>query len=181
MILLWEVMHMWQIKAVLTRKGKADWDTTSNFQKIPTRLLVGLNNPWSKWGTKYEDVLIEGQTVTSKQEAKDFTGEYEVEVTDGELNVFVQATPGTRKDKNGDPVLNYIIVRAIPEGEVSALEVLQEQINSYKDKVGDGSNYSEETLKVFYEAIAGSGKTDSGAVSRQRSDRAGGKGYSGSL
>ena len=139
-------------------EGKSGLGYNFELPEDTYKVTVGLNNPWSKWGTKYEDVLIEGQTVTSKQEAKDFTGEYEVEVTDGELNVFVQATPGTRKDKNGDPVLNYIIVRAIPEGEVSALEVLQEQINSYKDKVGDGSNYSEETLKVFYEAIAAAEK-----------------------
>lgn len=145
-------------KGCTYQEGKSGLGYNFELPENTYKVTVGLNNPWAQWGTKYEDVLIEGKTVTSKQEAKNFVGEYEVEVADGQLNVFVQATPGTRKDTGGDPVLNYIIVRAIPSGEVSALEVLKEQINSYKEKVGDGSKYSEETLKIFNDAIAAAEK-----------------------
>ena len=55
-------------------EGKSGLGYNFELPEDTYKVTVGLNNPWSKWGTKYEDVLIEGQTVTSKQEAKDFTG-----------------------------------------------------------------------------------------------------------
>lgn len=118
-------------------------------------VTVGIDNPWAQYGTKYEDIIIEGEKVEEKLTAVGFEKEYEVTVTDGELNVFVQATPGTRNDSGGDPVLSYIIVKA--EAQYT-LEALQIQITSYKEKVeaaeSAGTTYTEATRIAFTETLA---------------------------
>lgn len=74
-------------------------------------VTVGIHNPWSQWGKKYEDILIEGKSVKTSLLAQDFEETYVANVTDGVLDVFVQANPSKRNSTDDDPVLNYIIVR----------------------------------------------------------------------
>ena len=97
------------------------------------QVTVGIDNPWSKWGTKHEDILLEGEKVESNLTAKDFEKTYDVTVDDGTLNVFVQAT--SRSSTSDDPVVNYITVKAIPSGDkVNALDILKATVESYKEK-----------------------------------------------
>ena len=123
--------------------------------KLPEReddtylVTVGIDNPWSQWGTKYEDIIIEDQMVEENLTAVGFEEEYEVTVSDGELNVFVQAHPDSRTETGDDPVLNYIIVKAKPQ---YMLEALQIQIDSYKSRV-EGGSYGEESKAAFDKAI----------------------------
>ena len=72
-------------------------------------VTVGIDNPWAQYGTKYEDIIIEDQMVEENLTAEGFEGEYEVTVTDGELNVFVQAHPDSRTESGDDPVLLSLI------------------------------------------------------------------------
>lgn len=78
-------------------------------------VTVGIDNPWAQYGTKYEDIIIEDQMVEENLTAEGFEEEYEVTVTDGELNVFVQAHPDSRTETGDDPVLSYIIVKTAEE------------------------------------------------------------------
>ena len=114
------------------------------------KVTVGIDNPWSQWGTKTEDILLEGEKVESGLTAKDFEGTYEVTVIDGQLNVFVQAT--SRSSTSDDPVLNYIIVKAIPGEDVDQLEVLKALVNKYKAAV-EGKTYTPVSMSAFNEAI----------------------------
>ena len=95
-------------------------------------VTVGIDNPWNEWGTKYEDILIEGQMVEENLTAEGFEKEYEVTVTDGELNVFVQAHPDSRTESGDDPVLSYIIVKAKAEEpeDPSVLTIKSVEANS---------------------------------------------------
>ena len=97
-------------------------------------VTVGIDNPWAQYGTKYEDIIIEDQMVEENLTAEGFEEEYEVTVTDGELNVFVQAHPDSRKETGDDPVLNYIIVKAKadqPE-DPSVLTIESVEANSHQ-------------------------------------------------
>lgn len=102
-------------------------------------------------GTKKEDILLEGEKVESGLTAKDFEGTYKVTVTDGELNVFVQAT--SRSKAGDDPIVNYIIVKAIPGSEADALAVLKVTVQKYLEKVA-GKDYTTTTKAAFDQAIA---------------------------
>lgn len=82
-------------------------------------------------GNQKEDIILEGQKVESGLTAKDFEKEYEVTVTDGTLNVFVQST--SRSSTSDDPVLNYIVVKT-EAGEANQLEVLANVIKNYTEK-----------------------------------------------
>ena len=116
------------------------------------QVTVGIDNPWSQWGTKYEDILLEGNKVESKLTAKDFEKTYDVTVDDGTLNVFVQAN--SRSSTSDDPIVNYIIVKAIPSREeVSALALLKATVENYKAKA-EGKNYSTKTKEAFDKAIS---------------------------
>ena len=72
-------------------------------------------------------------------------------VTDGELNVFVQAT--SRSKAGDDPIVNYIIVKAIPGSEADALAVLKVTVQKYLEKVA-GKDYTTTTKAAFDQAIA---------------------------
>ena len=116
------------------------------------QVTVGIDNPWSKWGTKHEDILLEGEKVESNLTAKDFEKTYDVTVDDGTLNVFVQAT--SRSSTSDDPVVNYITVKAIPSGDkVNALDILKATVESYKEKT-EGKKYSTATKDAFDKAIS---------------------------
>lgn len=97
-------------------------------------VTVGIDNPWSQWGTKYEDIIIEDTMVEENLTAAGFEEEYEVTVTDGELNVFVQAHPDSRTETGDDPVLSYIIVKAKTEepADPSVLTIQSVDANSYQ-------------------------------------------------
>ncbi len=110
-------------------------------------VTVGLINPWAQWGNKYEDIIIEDTVVEENRLAKDFVGTYDVTVTDGELNVFVQAHD--RKSKDDDPILNYIIVKA-KNVQADWLEVLKETIASCDSQM-EGKVYTPAT-KAAYDA-----------------------------
>ncbi len=127
-------------------------------------VTVGINNPWSQWGTKYEDIIIEDTMVEENLTAVGFEKEYEVTVTDGELNVFVQAHPDSREGSGDDPVISYIIVKAKPQYTLDALQI---QIDSYKARV-EGSAYGEASKAAFDEAIeAAQALVDSGAATEE--------------
>ena len=97
-------------------------------------VTVGIDNPWAQYGTKYEDIIIEDQMVEENLTAEGFEGEYEVTVTDGELNVFVQAHPDSRTESGDDPVLSYIIVKAKTEepADPSVLTIESVEANSHQ-------------------------------------------------
>ena len=97
-------------------------------------VTVGIDNPWAQYGTKYEDIIIEDQMVEENLTAEGFEGEYEVTVTDGELNVFVQAHPDSRTESGDDPVLSYIIVKAKTEEpeDPSVLTIESVEANSHQ-------------------------------------------------
>ena len=118
----------------------------SSCRKAIYEVTVGIDNPWHQWGTKKEDILLEGEKVESGLTAKDFEGTYKVTVTDGELNVFVQAT--SRSKSGDDPIVNYIIVKAIPGSEADALAVLKVTVQKYLEKVA-GKDYTTTTKAAF--------------------------------
>lgn len=97
-------------------------------------VTVGIDNPWAQYGTKYEDIIIEDQMVEENLTAVGFEEEYQVTVTDGELNVFVQAHPDSRTESGDDPVLSYIIVKAKTEepADPSVLKIQSAEANSYQ-------------------------------------------------
>lgn len=114
-------------------------------------VTVGISVPnW--WGTKNVEVVMEGETVAQKSCPQNQLTEIkqEVTVTDQELNVMVHnPNAGSRGE---DPVLSYIIVKAVPSGDVESLQVLQELINTYQSKI-EGNSYSEETKAEFDKAV----------------------------
>lgn len=110
-------------------------------------VTVGMQNPWSG---RNITVNLEGEakgTLTSFYGSLD-EGTYEVEVTDGELNVFIN-NPGNTS-QYGDPVCSYVIVKAVPIADSASLKAL---IEKYETSVA-GKTYSEDTLEAFNKVLA---------------------------
>nr|WP_288978799.1 Ig-like domain-containing protein [uncultured Blautia sp.] len=110
-------------------------------------VTVGFKNPWD---TRNVDIKLEGETVESdltltKSQLIEKT--YKTEVTDGELNVMVHSPK--RTNQYGDPVLSYIIVKAVA---AYTTDRITEVIASYQSAM-DGHNYSESTKGAFDKAV----------------------------
>ena len=143
--------YRYQSDKITYEAGKSGIDYRFELPEGNYEVTVGIDNPWHQWGTKTEDILLEGEKVESGLTAKDFEGTYEVTVTDGELNVFVQAT--SRSKSGDDPIVNYIIVKAIPGSDADALAVLKVTVQKYLEKA-EGKDYTTTTKAVFDQAIA---------------------------
>ena len=143
--------YRYQSDAITYEAGKSGIDYRFEVPEGNYEVTVGIDNPWHQWGTKTEDILLEGEKVESGLTAKDFEGTYQVTVTDGELNVFVQAT--SRSKSGDDPIVNYIIVKAIPGSDADALAVLKVTVQKYLEKV-EGKDYTTTTKEAFDQAIA---------------------------
>ena len=143
--------YRYQSDKITYEAGKSGIDYRFELPEGNYEVTVGIDNPWHQWGTKTEDILLEGEKVESGLTAKDFEGTYKVTVTDGELNVFVQAT--SRSKAGDDPIVNYIIVKAIPGSEADALAVLKVTVQKYLEKVA-GKDYTTTTKAAFDQAIA---------------------------
>ena len=96
--------YRYQSDKITYEAGKSGIDYRFELPEGNYEVTVGIDNPWHQWGTKKEDILLEGEKVESGLTAKDFEGTYKVTVTDGELNVFVQAT--SRSKAGDDPIVN---------------------------------------------------------------------------
>ena len=142
--------YRYQSDKITYEAGKSGIEYQFEVPEGDYKVTVGIDNPWSKWGTKKEDIILEGQKVESGLTAKDFEKEYEVTVTDGTLNVFVQST--SRSSTSDDPVLNYIVVKT-ETGEADQLEVLANVIKNYTEKT-EGKTYKKATKEAFDQAIA---------------------------
>lgn len=135
-------------------------------------VTVGIQVP-NYWGTKKIDIELEGTKVeTQKSFAQNTLVEedYNVTVTDGELNVKVHNPQAA--SRGADPVLSYIIVKAVTE-DVDQLEVLQLTVDEYLAKT-ENKGYTEKTKAVFDQAIADAQKlikdqsTDAEAIQAAR-------------
>ena len=111
-------------------------------------VTIGVKSPWSDRKISYD---LEGTCVESGLtlgQGSLVERSYNVTVTDGELNLFAYATD--RTSSYVDPILSYIIVKAVPEYTV---DVLKTAINTYREKM-IGKNYSEKSIAAFEEAVA---------------------------
>ncbi|WP_029231365.1 Ig-like domain-containing protein [Butyrivibrio sp. VCB2006] len=109
-------------------------------------VTIGVKSPWSARDISYD---IEGTCVESglnlgQNSLVERT--YNVEVTDGTLNLYAYAT--NRTSSYVDPLLSYIIVKAVPEYDVNTLRAA---IESYRSAM-EGKTYTKETLLAFEEA-----------------------------
>ena len=110
-------------------------------------VTVGIQNPWSSRnlavhleGEEKGSLTLSGSTLVE--------GTYEVDVTDGELNVFLN-NPGNTS-QYGDPICSYIIVKAVPVADTASLEAM---IANYEALI-EGNTYTEDTLAAFNEVLA---------------------------
>ncbi|MBQ9590855.1 MAG: Ig-like domain-containing protein [Butyrivibrio sp.] len=115
----------------------------SNNEYIVT---IGVKSPWSSRQISYE---IEGSEV----EAGVTLGQnslveksYTVEVNDGKLDIFAYAT--NRTSSYVDPILSYIIVKAVP---AYTYETLISAIKMYREAM-EGHNYSDKSVAEFDKA-----------------------------
>ena len=125
-------------------------------------VTVGLRVPaW--WDNRSVDIDLEDQQVGSQiyLKGKTSTGAtvektYDVDVTDGELNVKVYNSK--RSSAAEDPMVSYIIVKAVTD-DVDQLEVLKLAVKEYQDKY-DNSDviYTEKSKKTFEDALAAAQK-----------------------
>ncbi len=110
-------------------------------------VTVGIKNPWS---SRTVDIVIEGETVADGITCSQSTlveNTYTVSVSDNELEVFVHNPD--RTSQYVDPVLSYIIVKAVP---AYTIETLRAALATYAAAM-DGHEYSDATMEV-YEAAA---------------------------
>ncbi len=109
-------------------------------------VTVGIKNPWS---SRTVDIVIEGETVADAITCGQSTlveNTYTVSVTDNELNVFVHNPD--RTSQYVDPVLSYIIVKAVPAYTIDTLKAALEKYASEME----GHEYSDATLETYNDA-----------------------------
>ncbi len=116
-------------------------------------VTVGIHIPnW--WSDRYVDITLENTKAVTDRLCKKNTSSaetYQVEVTDGELNLFVEATPSRRTSTDYDPMLSYIIVEAA--NITSNLSMLQELVEKCESQAAEGSVYTEKSWKLYQEAL----------------------------
>ena len=110
-------------------------------------VTIGVKSPWSARDISYdlEGVNVESGLNLGQGSLVERT--YNVEVTDGTLNLYAYAT--NRTSSYVDPLLSYVIVKAVPE---YTYETLISAINKYRAEM-EGKVYSEKSLAVFEEAV----------------------------
>ncbi len=111
-------------------------------------VTIGVKSPWSSRDISYslEGKEVESGLTLGQNSLVERT--YNVEVTDGELNLYAYAT--NRTSSYVDPLLSYIIVKAVPE---YTTDILVKALETYEEKM-NGKNYSEKTLAAYNEAAA---------------------------
>ena len=110
------------------------------------QVTIGVKSPWSARDISYD---LEGSNVESGLTLGQSTlveRTYTVEVTDGELNLYAYAT--NRTSSYVDPLLSYIIVKAVP---AYTYETLEAAIASYRQQM-EGVTYTEKSLSAYEEA-----------------------------
>lgn len=134
--------------------NRVDGETGFHFAfELPDResnryeVTVGVQNPWSgrTLAVNLEDETAGSFTLTGSTLVENT---YEVEVEDGELNVFLN-NPGNTS-QYGDPICSYIIVKAVAVADTASLEAL---IANYEAAI-EGNTYADDTLEAFNEALA---------------------------
>ncbi len=133
-------------------------------------VTVGIRIPnW--WSDRYVDITLENTKVAADRFCKKNTSTaetYQVEVTDGELNLFVEATPSRRTSTDYDPMMSYIIIEAAHI--TTDLDMLQELVGKCEAQAGEGLVYTEKSWKTYQEALADAkaliqdGSTDEDAI-----------------
>ena len=109
-------------------------------------VTVGVKSPWSN---RTADIVMEGQTVDSKITLAQNTlveKTHKVTVTDGTLNIFV--TNPTRENQYQDPLLSYIIVKAVP---AYTIETLKTALAKYAQEMS-GHEYTGKTQAAYDKA-----------------------------
>ncbi len=112
------------------------------------QVTIGVKSPWSSRDISYdlEGTCVESGLTLGQSTLVERT--YTVEVTDGELNLFAYAT--NRTSSYVDPLLSYIIIKAVP---AYTYETLVSAIRYYREQM-EGKTYAEKSLNVFEEAVA---------------------------
>lgn len=111
-------------------------------------VTIGVKSPWSARDISYD---LEGANVESGLnlgQGSLVEKTYTVEVTDGELNLYAYAT--NRTSSYVDPLLSYIIVKAVPEYTVDTLKTAIDNLR----KAMEGKTYTKESLAAFEAAVA---------------------------
>ena len=91
------------------------------------------------------DIVSEGETVVEKEKLfkyKLVETAFSQTVTDGMLNIFVH-NPDRGKDGMKNPILNYIIIRAVPDYDSEVLQILVDKITIPEE---EKQNYSQSTV-----------------------------------
>lgn len=117
-------------------------------------VTVGFKNPWSH---RTVDVVLEGTTYTSALSLDQNTlreSKNELSVSDGQLNVFVHNP--SRKDAYTDPIINYIIIKAVIPSDTTTLVTKIHLIEqALAAAAASGINYAREPLGELYLDAAG--------------------------
>lgn len=111
------------------------------------QVTAGFMNPWSD---RDVDVKLEGRTAGASANLQQETlieKQYTVEVTDGELNVMVHSPK--RTNQYGDPILSYLIVKAVPEYGMNMLRNTLAKMDETADQAEKGRNWTDKSLAAF--------------------------------
>ena len=111
------------------------------------QVTAGFMNPWS---ARDVDVKLEGRTAGASVNLQKETlieKQYAAEVTDGELNVMVHSPK--RTNQYGDPILSYLIVKAVPEYTMDMLRNTLTKMEKTVDQAEEGRNWTEKSLAAF--------------------------------
>lgn len=113
-------------------------------------VTLGFKNPWS---TRESDIILENSNVDKRYtvvQGKEQTETYEVEVTDGELNIEVvrPAEGGSATSTWADPLVSFIVIKLKVD---ITKEVLQKAINKAESINRD--DYTDYSLDKLDQAI----------------------------
>lgn len=111
-------------------------------------VTCGFSNPFS---ARTVDVTAEGETAISELKIlkyKDTQGVFEQKVTDGTLDLLVYNSK-RGKDAMKNPVLSYLVIRAIPEYNTELLHLLLEQTTNVEYKLPE---YTDTTAEAYQNA-----------------------------
>ena len=112
-------------------------------------VTVGFKNPWSH---RTIEIDLEENRVTNQlslDEGMLVESSHEIKVIDGELNVFIHNP--RRADRYQDPILSYIIIKAMPIYDFAYLNIKMESIeNAINELKSKGVTFATETLDEKY-------------------------------
>lgn len=114
------------------------------------QVTAGFMNPWSD---RNVDVKLEGRmavTSVNLQQETLIERRFAVEVTDGELNVMVHSPK--RTDQYGDPILSYLIVKAVPKYTMDMLRNTLTEMEETVDQADEGKSWTDKSLAAFQKA-----------------------------